>query len=35
MDVFEKHGFAVLWQHWKELLQVLQSYAAEFAAVGL
>jgi hypothetical protein len=35
MNRYAKHSFAVLWQHWKDLVQVLQSYAGEFAAVGL
>jgi len=35
MNIFAKHSFAVLWQHWKDLVQVLQSAMPEFAAVGL
>ncbi len=35
MNIFTKHSSAVLWQHWKDLVQVLETYAGEFAAVGL
>jgi hypothetical protein len=35
MKTYTKQGFAALWQHWKELVQVLEGYAGELAAAGL
>jgi hypothetical protein len=35
MNTSTKESFAVLWQHWRDLLQVLHGYAEQLAAAGL